>query len=159
MAGSPSLRPRSGDVGESDLDQPRVVHMVSPVSLRVLEIHRPFDMPPGLGTVACAECRVPWPCPTADAANVHPEDYCHRCGGRNLSWWCDSDLWNAVMRPDGQGSPWLWNEIICPQCFADLAEVKFGRASFTFTIDPATRGGEAFAKHLSIHKQQEADRA
>lgn len=52
----------------------------------------------------------------------HPEDYCHRCGGPNVHWAAPSPLWNAVMRPDGPESPWLWQEIICPVCFAGLAQ-------------------------------------
>jgi hypothetical protein len=53
--------------------------------------------------------------------DIHPEDYCHRCGGPNVSWFVDSPVWNAVMRPDGPDSPWRWQEIICPPCFIELA--------------------------------------
>ena len=40
----------------------------------------------------------------------HPEDYCHRCGGRNASWHVDSDRFNAAM---GKPSEHRWNGIIC----------------------------------------------
>ena len=76
--------------------------------------------------------------------DFHPEDFCHRCGGRNLSWWIDNDAWNAVMRPEGPDSPWQWNEIICPACFADVFEAKFGLTSFSLQVDAATIGGRAF---------------
>lgn len=52
----------------------------------------------------------------------HPEDHCHRCGGPNVSWYAPSPLWNAVMRGGSIDGPWQWNEIICPLCFAELAE-------------------------------------
>ena len=49
----------------------------------------------------------------------HPETYCHRCGGPNISWHVDSETWNRVMRPDGETG--RWSEIICPTCFVELA--------------------------------------
>lgn len=51
--------------------------------------------------------------------DFHPEDYCHRCGGRNCVWWVDSDEWNRVMR-DEDGNQ-LWWGIVCPSCFCELA--------------------------------------
>lgn len=74
----------------------------------------------------------------------HPEDYCHRCLGPNLSWWIDSDVWNDIMRPPGQET-WLWSEIICPACFAELFEAKYGGASFELRLSHETRGARAFA--------------
>lgn len=41
-----------------------------------------------------------------------PEDRCDRCGGRNITWYADSALWNRVA---GEWS------ILCPICFAELA--------------------------------------
>lgn len=57
----------------------------------------------------------------------HPEFYCHRCGGRNLINWCaDNDIWNTVMR--GHKNEYeLFDGIVCPICFVELAENKFGR--------------------------------
>lgn len=55
----------------------------------------------------------------------HPEGYCHRCGGKNLlNWTADNDVWNAVMRKDGSD---LFDGIVCPICFVQLAEEKYGR--------------------------------
>lgn len=51
----------------------------------------------------------------------HSEDYCHRCGGPNISWSAPSPLWNQVMRGGSINGPWQWDEIICPLCFAELA--------------------------------------
>ncbi len=50
--------------------------------------------------------------------DFHPEDFCHRCGRRNICWHVDSDLWNAVVdnRPD----------ILCPTCFVADYERKTG---------------------------------
>ena len=52
----------------------------------------------------------------------HPEDTCGRCGGPNIAWAAPSPLWNEVMRGGDINGPWQWNEIICPTCFAVLAE-------------------------------------
>lgn len=50
----------------------------------------------------------------------HPEDYCHRCGGPNVSWWVPSPVWNAVMGYPDQAH----DGIVCPRCFAELAEAR-----------------------------------
>lgn len=43
----------------------------------------------------------------------HPEDFCHRCGQRNVqAWHADSREWNRV-EPVGA-------TILCPQCFTEL---------------------------------------
>lgn len=46
--------------------------------------------------------------------DVHPEDFCQNCGGKNVVWSADNDLWNELM-----GNREV---IICPQCFEKLAE-------------------------------------
>lgn len=40
--------------------------------------------------------------------NFHPEDYCHRCGRRNVVWFAPE--WPVVMAEQ----PWT---ILCPSCF------------------------------------------
>lgn len=50
------------------------------------------------------------------------ESYCHRCGGPNITWCAPSPLWNAVMHDGSINGEWQYNEIICPICFAILAE-------------------------------------
>jgi hypothetical protein len=52
----------------------------------------------------------------------HPEDFCHRCGVSPLpSWHAPSPLWNAVMRSP---RPEPFSGIVCPNCFAALANSK-----------------------------------
>lgn len=46
----------------------------------------------------------------------HPENYCHQCGGKNISWYVNSELWNKVVP--------LQSEIWCPICFVKQAEKK-----------------------------------
>jgi hypothetical protein len=52
----------------------------------------------------------------------HPEEYCHRCNGPNVSWSAPSPLWNAVMRGGSINGPQEFDEIICPTCFFVLAD-------------------------------------
>jgi hypothetical protein len=82
--------------------------------------------------------------------DMHPEDFCHRCYGRNISWWTDSDVWNLIMRPDGPDSPWLWHEIICPQCFAELVETRFPLVAWHVYMDENTRGAKAIRAALPL---------
>jgi hypothetical protein len=58
----------------------------------------------------------------------HPEDYCHRCGGDNVSWSAPSPLWNEVMRGGDINAPDDYQGIICPTCFIKLCE-EMGVAS------------------------------
>lgn len=48
--------------------------------------------------------------------NKHPEDTCEVCGNYNPRWTADNELFNKV-----NGSP---NGIMCPTCFANIAEGK-----------------------------------
>ena len=50
----------------------------------------------------------------------HPENWCHLCGGKNINWYADNDLWNEVIPSDMKPS----SQIICPICFVKLAEKK-----------------------------------
>lgn len=69
-----------------------------------------------------------------DPAAPHPEETCHRCGRANITWFVDSNLWNAAMRiPDDseigyhtrEGYP--DSEIVCPPCFVDAYETDNGK--------------------------------
>jgi hypothetical protein len=53
---------------------------------------------------------------------VHPEDFCHRCHGPNISWHAPSPLWNKVMRGGSIDGPEKFSGIVCPLCFAVLAQ-------------------------------------
>lgn len=50
------------------------------------------------------------------------EATCRRCGGPNVVWWVDSPLWNYVMRGDDINAAERFEGIVCPTCFAVLAE-------------------------------------
>lgn len=52
------------------------------------------------------------------------ETRCRRCNGPNVSWSAPSPLWNAVMRGGSIDGPWEFGELICPTCFAVLAEER-----------------------------------
>lgn len=56
---------------------------------------------------------------------IHPEDYCHWCGARNMLWFAPAIHWNtataywsSVTGRDG---------ICCPQCFADMHAEATGK--------------------------------
>lgn len=59
--------------------------------------------------------------------DYHPEDFCHRCGNRNVTWATDGDTWNTVMRDGGRAEFGPWHEIICIPCFTELADLRAGR--------------------------------
>lgn len=60
----------------------------------------------------------------------HPEAYCHRCGGPNITWWAPSPVWNYVMGYPDEAH----DGIVCPLCFAELAEAK--GASEGWRVEP-----------------------
>jgi len=66
----------------------------------------------------------------------HPETYCNRCGNPNTCWATANEVWNPVMRPDGNFGP--WHEIICIPCFTELAERLWGPRNWRHTRDPHT---------------------
>jgi hypothetical protein len=65
--------------------------------------------------------------------DFHPEDYCHRCGNHNPSWWIDSDRFNIAM---GSHTHHQWNGIVCPSCFVSLHEEATGLQT-TWQLIPA----------------------
>lgn len=52
----------------------------------------------------------------------HPESRCHRCGGPNVQWVAPSPLWNTVIRGGSIDGDEEFDGIVCPTCFAVLAE-------------------------------------
>ena len=56
----------------------------------------------------------------SDAA--HPETYCKRCGSPNPRWTAPSPLWNEVMRGGDINGAEPYDGIVCPTCFALIAE-------------------------------------
>lgn len=43
----------------------------------------------------------------------HPEDFCQKCGNKNVVWSAPTEIWDKVFPEEG---------IVCPQCFAFSAE-------------------------------------
>jgi hypothetical protein len=70
--------------------------------------------------------------------DFHPEDYCHRCGGRNIpSWFVDSDRFNAAF---GSSSEHPYQGIVCPGCFVEAHEQATGlRTTWRLVIDQPFR--------------------
>lgn len=65
--------------------------------------------------------------------DFHPEDFCHRCGGRNVSsWYVDSAHFAAAL-----GAVPAWQGIVCPGCFVVLHERATGQQC-TWKLEPAT---------------------
>ncbi len=54
-----------------------------------------------------------------EGTKEHPENYCHLCGGKNISWYVDNELWNEVTK-----SEIIPGGICCPLCFVKMAEKK-----------------------------------
>lgn len=48
---------------------------------------------------------------------THPEDFCERCGGRNVTWFVDSDRFNTAVNR---------SEVVCPSCFVVAHEAATG---------------------------------
>lgn len=69
--------------------------------------------------------------------DFHPEDFCHRCGHPNVSWYIDSLTWNQVMRGGDEWAWGAWAEIICIPCFIELAELHYGGGVWRVVRDEA----------------------
>jgi hypothetical protein len=50
-------------------------------------------------------------------SEFHPEDYCHRCGGRNIVWFVKNPIWNAAAEQ---------HLILCPSCLVIAHEEATG---------------------------------
>lgn len=62
-------------------------------------------------------------------AGFHPEAFCHKCGGLNLtSWHAPNALWKESGLAD------KYQGIVCPQCFVMAIETKRG-AYQTWRLD------------------------
>lgn len=64
--------------------------------------------------------------------DIHPEDYCHKCGTRNMLWVASREDWLAAT------SAWATETgregICCPQCFAEMHEEQAdGRVVWVLT--------------------------
>lgn len=59
--------------------------------------------------------------------DIHPEDYCHRCGNRNPLWCADAEDWATATAEWAATEP-NWG-ICCPTCFADMHAAATGKRS------------------------------
>lgn len=59
---------------------------------------------------------------TDGTTDGHPESTCRRCGRTNIAWTAPSPLWNEVMRGGNINGVDRFSGIVCPVCFAQLAE-------------------------------------
>lgn len=66
---------------------------------------------------------------TTRVAGEHPEDFCHKCGHPNISWFAPNQLWNEAVRAVNQP------EILCPVCFVKLTEIA-GIREQTWEVAP-----------------------
>lgn len=57
--------------------------------------------------------------------DIHPEDYCHRCGARNTLWYSSREDWliATVLWATETGR----EGILCVTCFAGMHEAATGR--------------------------------
>lgn len=67
--------------------------------------------------------------------DFHPEDFCHRCGNPNVSWYIDSAVWNPVMRNGQSDGFGRWQEIVCIPCFVEVAEERLGGCAWRIGRD------------------------
>jgi len=63
----------------------------------------------------------------------HPEDFCDRCGGKNISWQVESDRWNAATEALKLSS----EVVLCPSCFVQGHEAATAMTC-GWTIVPST---------------------
>lgn len=63
----------------------------------------------------------------------HPEDFCQKCGGENVSWVVPSDRFNLAMQAIGRDR----GAIVCPVCFVKAHRKATGLTA-TWELVPAT---------------------
>ena len=83
----------------------------------IIETIRNLDPPLVEGVIAAQQAESPDAVRQAQDTDAGVESKCQRCGGRNLLSWCVANAtWNEIVAE-------RWN-ILCPICFAELAEQK-----------------------------------
>jgi hypothetical protein len=61
----------------------------------------------------------------------HPEGTCDDCGGPNICWYAEPELWAASVSRTGM--------ILCPLCFAGRSKAAGTDASGIWKLVPVTR--------------------
>lgn len=60
---------------------------------------------------------------------------CNRCGCDYRMWSAPSPLWNAVMRGGCINGPWEFGEMLCANCFMEMAEDRGIANTFRVVAD------------------------
>lgn len=64
--------------------------------------------------------------------DFHPEDFCHRCGQRNVSWYTASEDFYKAKAQLGDEMP--GSDIICIACFVEALEAAEDRKIITVEV-------------------------
>lgn len=68
-------------------------------------------------------------------AALAEHEKCNRCDRDYRMWSTDSPLWNAVMRGGCINGPWEFGEMLCPNCFMEMAEDRGVARNFRVVAD------------------------
>lgn len=71
--------------------------------------------------------------------DFHPEDFCHRCGAKNPSWYASADSW--IEATSGWAKQTGREGICCPLCFLELYEETTGERGFLHVTPVRARRG------------------
>lgn len=64
---------------------------------------------------------------------IHPEDFCHRCGMENMLWAAEREEWLKATK--AWAAETGREGICCPQCFADLHREATGASTVWILLD------------------------
>ena len=62
----------------------------------------------------------------------HPEAKCDDCGRPNVVWFAPNEIWNKVIRPNGEVET---DPMLCPTCFIRRAETS-GIEATAWKVEP-----------------------
>jgi hypothetical protein len=71
----------------------------------------------------------------SEIVGLAEHEKCGRCEREYRMWFAPSPLWNAVMRGGCINGPWEFGEMICANCFMDLAEERGIASNFRVIAD------------------------
>jgi hypothetical protein len=75
---------------------------------------------------------------TLNWPDIHPEDYCHRCGQRNPSWYAEAEDWRiATARWSSETGR---EGICCPTCFIEMHDEATPDVFVTWRLVPHVLG-------------------
>lgn len=104
-------------------------------ALEAFDLYRERHLVPAYFLTALADLRTALnsaelvTAPPESTAGEHPEDFCHKCGQPNISWFAPNQLWNQAVRAVNQP------EMLCPVCFVKLTEIA-GIGEQTWEVAP-----------------------